>query len=83
MVTTAMHIQWKHYKAKDGAISIRLYIRSSHRENGKVRSSVHGYLGSYRLDRLALPLKLGSFGRKSTPLSSALTTPLFQANGKS
>jgi|GEM_PF-957036 len=55
MGTTAMHIQWKQYKAKDGAISIRLYIRSSHRENGKVRSSVHGYLGSYRLDRISTP----------------------------
>ncbi len=53
MATTAMHIQWKRYKAKDGSISIRLYIRSSHRENGKVRSTVHGYLGSYRLDRIS------------------------------
>jgi N6-adenosine-specific RNA methylase IME4 len=55
MATTAMHIQWKQYKAKDGSISIRLYIRSSHRENGKVKSSVHGYLGSYRLDRISTP----------------------------
>ncbi len=50
-----MHIQWKRYEAKDGSISIRLYIRSSHRENGKVRSSVHGYLGSYKLDRISTP----------------------------
>ncbi len=47
-----MYIQWRSHQAKDGTSSIRLYIRSTQRVEGKVKSFSHGYLGSYRVARL-------------------------------
>ncbi len=48
-----MYIQWRSHQAKDGTSSIRLYIRSTQRVEGKVKSFSHGYLGSYRVDRIS------------------------------
>ena len=48
-----MFIQWRSHRAKDGTSSIRLYVRSSQRVEGKVKSFSHGYLGSYRVDRIS------------------------------
>jgi N6-adenosine-specific RNA methylase IME4 len=50
-----MHIQWRQHRAKDNTISVRLYLRSTKRVSGKVQSFNHGYLGSYRQERIGTP----------------------------
>ncbi len=66
----SMYIQWRSHQAKDGTSSIRLYIRSTKRVEGKVKSFSHGYLGSYRVDRISNQVEVQRL--KNTALANLL-----------